>query len=133
MTKEQEKKSILSELIELSKADGEVSEQEIGLIKQMGNMLGLTDQEILAIFEKPVSFDPPTSHFDRIIQFHRLVLLMNVDGKVSPAELRHLRFVGVKMGLNQQAIQEVLRKMYDFPNNLIPPEVLIDIYKKHMN
>ncbi|MCB9223504.1 MAG: hypothetical protein R2780_04945 [Crocinitomicaceae bacterium] len=129
----QEKRSIISELIELSKVDGEVSEVEIQLIKTMGNMIGLSDAEILDCFKNPAPFDPETSPFDRIVQFHRLVLLMNIDGVVSASELNHLRLVGVKMGLNSNAIDEVLTRMYDFPNNLIPPDVLIAIYQKYMN
>ena len=129
----QEKRSIISELFELSKVDGEVSEQEINLIKTMGNMIGLSDQEILDCLQNPAPFDPQTSAQDRIVQFHRLVLLMNIDGEVHASELNHLRLVGVKMGLNPKAVDEVLTRMYDYPNNLIPPQDLIAIYAKHLN
>jgi uncharacterized tellurite resistance protein B-like protein len=129
----QEKRSIISELIELSKVDGNVSEQEVALIKQMGSMIGLSDAEILDCFDNPAPFDPETSPLDRIVQFHRLVLLMNVDGEVKAAELNHLRLIGVKMGLNPNAVSEVLTRMYDFPNNMIPPDELIKIYSKYMN
>lgn len=129
----QEKRSIISELIELSKVDGEVSEQEVALIKKMGNMIGMSDPEILDCFKNPAPFDPQTSAQDRIVQFHRLVLLMNVDGEVHASELNHLKLVGVKMGLNPNAVAEVLSRMYDFPNNLIPPQELIRIYSKYMN
>ena len=129
----EEKLSIISELIELSKVDGKVTEKEIGLIKQMGNMIGLSDEQILNCFENPAPFDPQTSPFDRIVQFHRMVLLMNVDGEVSPNELHHLKLIAVKMGLNTNAVEEVLKRMYEFPNNMMPPDVLIEIYKKHMN
>ena len=129
----QEVKSIISELITLGKVDGTISDEEIALIKQMGNMLGLSDQELLDLFENPVPFDPQTSVFDRILQFHRLVLLMNVDGNPSDAEKSHIKLLGIKMGLNPNAIEEVLTVMHNYPNNVIPPNDLINIYKKHMN
>lgn len=133
MTNMQEKRSIISELFELSKVDGDISEREIDLIKTMGNMIGLSDEEILDCLKNPAPFDPQTSAQDRIVQFHRLVLLMNVDGEVHASELNHLRLIGVKMGLNPKAIDEVLTRMYDYPNNIIPPQDLIAIYLKHLN
>lgn len=128
-----EKKSIISELIKLSKVDGQVSENEIGLIKQIGNMIGLQDFEILELFKHPVKFDPETSHLDRIVQFQCLVLLANVDEKLASEEIEQLKKMGLKLGLNQKAVNEVLVRMKDYPNNVIPPDDLLDIYKKHMN
>jgi uncharacterized tellurite resistance protein B-like protein len=129
----QEKRSIISELIELSKVDGHVSDEEVKMIKTMGNMIGMSDAEILDCFKNPAPFDPETNAADRIIQFHRMVLLMNVDGEVHASELNHLRKIGVKMGLNPNAVSEVLTRMYDYPNNLIPSDELIRIYSKYMN
>jgi len=129
----EEKKSIISDLIELSKVDGHVSENEIGLIKQVGNMIGLQDAEILELFKNPVQFNPETSHLDRIVQFQRLVLLANVDEKVASEEIEQLKKMGLRLGLNPKAVNEVLIRMKDYPNNVIPPNDLLDIYKKHMN
>ncbi len=132
-TTQEEIKSMISELIELSKVDGHVSDQEIGFIQQIGNMMGLANEEILALFKTPAPFNPPDEHFDRIVQFQRMVLLMNVDQDVHPNELNHLKLMGMKLGLNPHAVNEVLEKMDDYPNNMIPPEDLLKIYSKHMN
>jgi uncharacterized tellurite resistance protein B-like protein len=129
----EEKKSIISELIELSKVDGEVSQNEIGLIKQVGNMIGLQDGEILELFKNPVKFNPESSHLDRIVQFQRLVLLANVDEKIAEEEIDRLKKMGLRLGLNAKAVEEVLERMNDYPNNVIPPNELLNIYKKHMN
>ncbi|MBD3637034.1 MAG: TerB family tellurite resistance protein [Crocinitomicaceae bacterium] len=128
-----EKRSLISELIALSKIDGYVSENESGLIKQMGNLIGLSDKEILDLFEHPAPFKAPAEHIERITQFHRMVLMANVDHKVENSEIEFLKFAGIKLGLNEQAINEVLNRMSDFPDNVIPPDELISIYKKHMN
>ena len=58
---------------------------------------------------------------------------MNVDLEVNKKELAHLRFMGMRLGLNPNAVNEVLEKMHDYPNNMIPPNDLIAIYAKHMN
>ena len=124
---------MISELIELSKSDGYVSDQEIGFIHQIGNMMGLANEEILALFKTPVAFNPPDEHFDRIVQFQRMVLLMNVDKETHVNEMNHLKMMGLKLGLNPSAVDEVLKRMVDYPNNMIPPDDLLKIYRKHMN
>lgn len=126
-------KSIVSELIALSQIDGQVTEDEAGLIKKIGNMLGLTDHEILDLFKNPATFKPQTSALDRLVQFHGLVLLMNVDGDIHQEEIVHLRWMGIKLGLNPAAVNEILRQMSNYPNNVIPPDELIAIYKKYLN
>lgn len=128
-----EKKSMLSALIELSKVDGKVTEMETGFIHQIGMQLGVAENELLDLFEHPVEFNPPKQHFERIVQFQRMVLLMNVDLKVDEKELAHLKFMGMRLGLNPNAVNEVLTRMYDYPDNMIPPNDLIAIYAKHMN
>lgn len=130
---EREKKSIISELISLGKVDGHVHEDEIGLIKQMGNMIGLSDEIILDLFKNPVPYDPPTDAMERILQFHRLVLLMNVDVNVSPHEIQHVKLMGIRLGLDPDAIEEVLQTMVKYENNVIPPDVLMAIYIKNLN
>ncbi|MEO9531256.1 MAG: TerB family tellurite resistance protein [Crocinitomicaceae bacterium] len=129
----EEKRSMISELIELAKVDGQVSEQEVGFIKQIGNMMGMQDADILALFKEPAPFDPPDPHFDRIVHFQQMVLLMNVDQEVDNSEISHLRYMGMKLGLNPNAVNEVLKRMYEYPNNMIPADELIKIYAKHMN
>lgn len=129
----EEKHSIISQLAELSKVDGRVTEDEIGLLKRMGNMLGLSDAEIVEIIKNPKPFNPPEGELDRMTQFHRLVLMMNVDGEVSPNEIQYLKLAGVKLGLQADVVEEVLREMVKYPNNVVPPEKLLEIYKKNLN
>ncbi len=128
-----EKLSMLSELISLSQRDGKLDEMELGFIKAIGNGMGLNDQEIVNLFEKPASFDPPQNDGDRILQFHRLVLLMNVDRDITDSEIDYIKLSGIKLGLNPMATDEVLHRMYDYPNNVIPPDELIKIFMKHHN
>ena len=129
----EEKRSMISELIELSKEDGHVSEEEINFIKQIGKVIGFKDIEIIELFKHPTPFNPPNNHFDRIVHFQQLVLLMNVDQQIDSKEIDHLKKMGIKLGLNPNAINEVLNRMKDYPNNMIPPNDLIAIYSKYLN
>jgi uncharacterized tellurite resistance protein B-like protein len=129
----EEIRSMISELIALCTIDGEISEKEVGFIKQIGNSMGLKDNEIVALFSKPAPFNPPDGQLDRIVQFQRMVLLMNVDSKIEKSEINHLRLMGLKMGIHPDAVNEILTRMSDYPNNAIPPDALIQIHKKYFN
>ena len=129
----QEKLSILSELIQLAKVDNQLDEQEQGFIKVIAEVLGVNDDELQNLYENLVVFDPGTTDGERILQFHRLVLLMNVDRTITDAEMSNVKTAGIKLGLNSMATNEVLQRMYDYPNNVIPPAELIAIFVKHHN
>lgn len=133
MHTEEEKLSLISQLIELSKADGYVSPDEIQFIHTISQMIGVSEEQTYNLFEKPHPFRAPKSEYDRIIQFHRMVLLMNVDYEVHENELREIKNLGLKMGLPPQAILEVLQEMKNHHNHVIPPEKLLRIFTKYHN
>jgi hypothetical protein len=58
---------------------------------------------------------------------------MNVDQEQHETELRRLHTIGLRMGLPPSAIDQVLIVMHKYPDKIIPPEVLINIFKAHYN
>ncbi|KKL63363.1 hypothetical protein LCGC14_2175830, partial [marine sediment metagenome] len=70
---------------------------------------------------------------ERILQFHRLVLLMNVDQVQTEREIAQLKKFGLDMGLRPTAIDQVLSVMHKYPDKVVPPQVLINIFKSHYN
>ena len=58
---------------------------------------------------------------------------MNADQIQEEAEVGHLHNIGLGMGLPPSAIDQVLSIMHQYPNNVVPPNVLIDIFKAHYN
>jgi hypothetical protein len=128
-----QKLGLISQLIALSEVDGYVSDQEIGLIQKIGNLMGIKNPDILEMFRKPVAFIPPVDHMERIVQFQRMMLLINIDQDVSVEEIEFVRLASIRMGLNPDAVKESLLRMHQFPNSAIPPEDLLRIFSKYMN
>lgn len=128
-----EKLSAISQLIELAKVDGNVSEQEIRFLHALGAQMGISEDQMLELFKNPVKFDAFQNEMDNIVQFQRLVLMVNVDQSVDAKEIEMLRWIGLRLGLNIRATDEIIRRMHEFPNGVIPPNELIAIYKKHHN
>lgn len=128
-----EKLSLLSELIKLARSDQEVREQEYQFLQTIARILEVSKEDFDSLFKEYIEFTPPESEFERILQFHRLVLLMNVDQETSDKEVHFLKDMGIRIGLNPEATDQVLTKMNDYPNKVIPPEKLIEIFKERYN
>lgn len=133
MTSKKEKLSILSEMIEFAKVDGHIKEPEFNFLLGVSEMLGVDRETFNDLFVSDIEHVIPKSQADRILQFHRLVLLMNVDTVQEDLEVTKLHNIGLGMGLPPAAIQQVLVVMKDYPNGVVPPKVLIDIFKVHYN
>jgi hypothetical protein len=129
---ENRNKGILRELIELSKIDG-VNNIEFQFLLTIASQIGVTKEDFKVLFEQYIKFLPPVLEVDRIVQFHRLVLLMNVDAETSDKELDYIKTAGIKMGLNPLATEKVLREMSNYPNKLIPSERLFEIFQLFHN
>jgi len=128
-----EKLSLLSELIKLARCDHKVREQEYQFLLTIAQSLQVGKEDFDLLFEKYIEFTPPESEFDRILQFHRLVLLMNIDKETSDVELEFIKDIGIRLGLNPMATNQVLTRMNEYPDKVIPPEKLIEIFKEQYN
>lgn len=128
-----EKLSILTELIKLARADKEIRDVEYAFLSNVAEMLNIEHADFEKLFNDHIEFTPPKLEADRIIQFHRLVLLMNVDKESSQKEIDHIRTIGIRMGLNPSATEAVLQEMNNYENKVVPPERLIEIFKTFHN
>lgn len=128
-----EKQSLLVELIKLAKADKEFNEKEYAFLVEIAKLLGIEKVELDELYEKHIEFNPPVLEFGRILQFQRLILLANIDFKIASSELNLIKDTGLKMGLHPLAIEKTLEEMKKHENGLIPPDILIDIFKVYHN
>lgn len=128
-----ERLSILKELIKLAKADEDVREIEFEFLLILSQQMGITKEEFIKLFEQYIEFHPPKLEFERILQFQRLILVMNVDQNMSQDELDYVRELGIRMGLHPSATDEVLKVMHNYENKVVPPEKLIEIFKTFHN
>jgi uncharacterized tellurite resistance protein B-like protein len=133
MSSYEEKLSILSEMISLARADKAVKDSEFEFLWGVADPLGVDREDFESLFDSPVPNIIPKTLLSRIIQFHRLVLLMNVDRQQTFKEIDKLHNIGLRLGLPPSAIDQVLVLMHQYPDNIIPPETLIGIFKAHYN
>lgn len=128
-----EKLSLLSEMIAFAQKDNNIKSIEHKFLLSIARQLEISDSDFNYLFQYPVTYVNLKSHSERIVQFHRLILLMNLDYKVSSKQLVKIHNFGLRMGLSQDAINRVLDLMDSFPNKIVPPDFLIDIFKVQYN
>lgn len=133
MNSEKEKLSILSEMIAFARVDNTIKQSEYDFLFNVAQQLGVSKTVFDSLFKNEAEHVIPKSQAERLVQFHRLILLMNVDNQQDLIEIKRLHNIGLSMGLPPSAIEQVLSIMHKYPNKIVPPEVLINIFKAYYN
>ena len=133
MNSYQEKLSILSELIAFARVDYKIKDEEYDFLLSVANLMNVKKTSLDELLLQTTEISVPKSQIDRIVQFHRLLLLMNIDNEQHDKEIEKLHNIGLWMGLPPSAIGQVLEVMHQYPNNAIPPEILLNIFRAHNN
>lgn len=79
MSSYKKKLSILSEMFAFAKVAGDVKDSEYNFLMGVATHLGVDRSAFDELLDMKTEHIVPKSEADRILQFHRLVLLMNVD------------------------------------------------------
>ena len=130
-----EKLSLLSEMIAFAKYDKDIKHIEYNFLLGVAKQLDISREDFDYLIDHPINYIHLKSHSERIVQFHRLVLLMNIENQGdnhSKGVIKLYNF-GLRMGLSHESITKVLYLMESFPNKIVPPDVLIDIFKTQYN
>lgn len=130
-----EKLSHLKDLISLSKIDGDESHMEMNFINSVADRLKVerSDLEKIKSGELKIKFSTPKYETQVIEQFHRLILLMGIDKTITSDEINFCFELGIRMGLNYNAISEVLRKAVISPAHLMHKDEIEKIFRKYSN
>ncbi|MEO0571255.1 MAG: TerB family tellurite resistance protein [Bacteroidota bacterium] len=133
MNSYQDKLSILSELITFARVDYKLKEDEYDFLLSVANLMKVKKTSLDALLKNTVEISTPKTQLDRIVQFHRLLLLMNIDNEQHTKEIEKLHNIGLWMGLPPSAITQVLEVMHQYPNMAVPPKILLNIFRAHYN
>ncbi|UOY05607.1 TerB family tellurite resistance protein [Muricauda sp. SCSIO 64092] len=133
MNSYQEKLSILSELIAFARVDYKMKDDEYDFLLSVANLMEVKKSSLDDLLKNKTEISIPRTQTDRIVQFHRLLLMMNIDNEQHKKEIEKLHNIGLWMGLPPSAISQVLEVMHQYPNKAVPPKVLLDIFRAHYN
>lgn len=130
-----EKKNIISELILMARADLQLKNEEIAFIKSVGKRMKLSSEDIVYMIKHPdkLTTTVPKDYTKRIVHFHRMMLMMHIDGHVDDKELQLLHDVALKYGFSKSTVDVLLQTMKRYPNGEIPPSELMEIHLRNSN
>lgn len=129
----EQKLSLLSEMIEFAKVDGELHEREMDFLALVAHELSIDKPVFTNLFRQQSDIKIIKSEAQRIHQFYRLALLMHVDGKLHQNENIAIRQLGINMGLSPGAMNRVLDLMKASPSGMIEPEQIVNAFKEQQN
>ena len=128
-----EKLSVLTALIKIALADKEVKEEEYVLMLGMAKLLGVDKESFDKLFNEKLEFVAPSSEFERIVQFHRLLLVAYADKQLSANERTELKKFGLIMALRPEALDRVFDELVNYPHGQIPAQRMISIFQTYHN
>ena len=128
-----EKLSLLGDMIELSKVDGQLHDREYEFIKIVSEELNVRPEDFEELFTLPNELLVFKSEFKRIEHFYRLALLAHCDHHHHEREHEFMYQLGLKLGLNPFAIKRVLNEMEKSPTRMVEADLLLGIFKEQHN
>jgi uncharacterized tellurite resistance protein B-like protein len=130
-----EKTEILKELIAMAHADKHLKREEVEFIKAIGKRLQVDEDALMIMLEDPdlTPSKPPKKFTQRIIHFHRLILMMRIDGNVDESELQFLHEVALRYGIRRLTVLSLLEVMDTYPHGDVPPSELLAINTQSNN
>ena len=130
---EEEKKSLLLEMIAFATVDGHLHKKEYDFLFLIANTLAIKKEEFNDLFHQEAPQKVLQSEFKRIQHFYRLALLMHCDGVLHEKEVTTIYQIALAMGLNPAATKRVLEKMKRAPYTTIEAGELLQIFKEQHN
>ncbi|MFT5079174.1 MAG: putative tellurite resistance protein B-like protein [Planctomycetota bacterium] len=125
--------ALLSDLIVLAKADDKVTTSEYDFILTLAETMEIGKKAVDVLFKNPLPSVVQKTELDRITHFYKLILLMNVDHETHEKEITMIRDFGIKMGIRPGVMDQMLIKMEQYENKIIPSDEIMKIFKTYYN
>ena len=124
----------LSLLVHLSRVDNHVAERETKMIHYLGELKGLSFDEIERLINDPgeipdITNLKPEEKFDWLFN---IVQLMKIDGKVFQSEIDFCERVAIKLGYKPGVIANLSAYIYSDPDIITKKSYLRELADKHL-
>ena len=121
-------------LVQISRIDGKIHEDELDLLHREGKKFGLTDPEIdkLISSEKDHHYTPPYSLEDKFEHLHNIAEMILADEVVSEKETKMIRRFAIEAGFSDSKIDSIIEVLIDGVKNNLDEEELFNKFKKQV-
>jgi uncharacterized tellurite resistance protein B-like protein len=124
----------LNTLVQLGSVDGLMSEKEVRLVKLLGSVNGMSDEEIDLVIENPQPMEDLTllSEDQKFEYIYSLVQLMKADGQVFKSEIAYCENIAKAIGYKKSVIGEISSRIYSDPAITADREKLKERAQKYL-
>jgi len=133
LSTKRQKLNLLSEMILFAKSNEKLEQPEHTFLLGIAKQLHISAKDFNNLINHPITYNCIKCYSERIIQFYKLVRLMQTENITTRSENFKIYNYGLRMGLNHNAISNVLFLMDRFKDLMIPDDVLLDAFKVQYN
>ena len=125
----EEKKSLMADLIYLAKSDGTVSMPEMTYLIWVAQKIGLDQTELMLLANGNRPTYRSISAEQRLEQFHKMLNMVFVDGKVEVSELDSCKAIAYQIGLDRAKVDALIAEVKANPATMVDFEALKAIFE----
>lgn len=124
----------LNTMVQLGSVDGLMSEKEVRIVKMLGNINGMSDEEIDNVINNPEPKEDLTmlSEDQKFEYIYSLVQLMKADGQVFKSEIVFCENIAHELGYKRSVIGELSSRIYSDPAITADRDKLKDKVQKYL-
>jgi len=124
----------LNTMVQLGSIDGLMSEKEVRIVKMLGNINGMSDEEIDNVINNPEPKEDLTllSSDQKFEYIYSLVQLMKADGQVFKSEINFCENIAHELGYKKSVIGELSSRIYSDPAITADRDKLKDKVQKYL-
>lgn len=119
-------------LVQVSRADGKINQEELELLHKEGRKFGLTDPEIDKIIEseKAHHYDPPYALRDKFEHLYNIALMILADDIITDGERRLIKRFAIEAGFSDGAIVRLTDLLFKGIQDGIDEESLFQTFSR---
>lgn len=133
MNNNEEKLSLLLDMIAFSVVDGKLDTREYQFLSLIASELRIDKATFDNLFHIEQRSHVIRSESERIHQFYRLALLMHIDGVLHEREQAAINQIALEMGLNPSATRRILKLMQESEYKILEPGLVFEIFREQHN
>ena len=124
----------LNTMVQLGSVDGLMSEKEVRIVKMLGSINGMSDEEIDDVISNPQPKEDLTtlSEDQKFEYIYSLVQLMKSDGQVFKSEIAFCENMAHELGYKKSVIGELSSRIYSDPTITADREKLKERAQKYL-
>lgn len=121
-------------LVQVSKSDGRIIQDELELLHREGRKFGLTDPEIDTIieYESHHNYNPPYSLHDKFEHLYNVAEMILADEVVTEGEKRVLKRFAIEAGFSDKTIEKLIGLLLEGINKGEDEERLFSSFKREI-